>query len=392
MSKPRILVVPSWYPNEKNLVMGIFFREQSALMTNEFDIRVLAPEIVKNAKNPFLSRRFKITREESSPIVYRFPLYEYDWLPRRIAFMLKVEQYKRAFQQLTQMDQWKPQLIHGHSTFFGGIWSYNIARISGIPFLITEHSPLDMDIHKVVKQARYHALDALKSAKRILAVSYSRRREIIWHIPALNPGVIGNLVDEEFFYLQEKNLQEPFRILIVAHASVVKDLPTFFQMASLLFQEFGNKILFHVVGYNGWGGNNEEKVRALASKWGVEHACEFTGTVDRKAMVSCYHKSHAFVLTSIAEGMPVSVLEALCTGTPVFSTRCGGVEEVVNHTNGFISELKQPEALAAALAKAIRGEVSYNALQMREDVVTKYGKKAFKKTISQHYNELISAK
>lgn len=391
MSKQKILVVPSWYPSEKNPVMGIFFREQSALMADDFDVRVLAPEIIKNAKNPLKSLRFKVSKETSHPIVYRFPLYEYNWLPKRIAFKLKINQYIQAYKQLSKMDSWKPQLIHGHSTFYGGIWSYNISRAFGIPYLITEHSPLDMDIHKVVKQARYHALDALKNAKRVLAVSFSRRREIIWHLPSLNPGVIGNLVDENFFALREKNAQGPFRILIVAHASVVKDLATFFQMASILYQEFGNKVQFDVVGYNGWGGNNEEKVRSLASKWGVENACVFTGTVDRKSMVSCYHECHAFVLTSIAEGMPVSVLEALCTGTPVFSTRCGGVEEVVNETNGFISELKQPEALAEALSKAIRGEVNYNAYHMREAIVVKYGKQAFKKTVAKHYSDLISA-
>jgi glycosyltransferase involved in cell wall biosynthesis len=130
----------------------------------------------------------------------------------------------------------------------------------------------------------------------------------------------------------------------------------------------------------------------MAAKCGVEQACVFTGTVDREAMVRCYHNSHAFVLTSIAEGMPVSVLEALCTGTPVFSTRCGGAEEVVNSTNGYISELKQPEALASALAKAMRGEVNYNGAQMRQTIVDKYGKEAFKATIAKHYNELISSK
>src|SRR5262249_9484028 len=36
-----------------------------------------------------------------------------------------------------------------------------------------------------------------------------------------------------------------------------------------------------------------------------------------------------FLLTSISEGIPLTVIEAMAAGLPVVSTRAGGVEEVV---------------------------------------------------------------
>lgn len=58
----------------------------------------------------------------------------------------------------------------------------------------------------------------------------------------------------------------------------------------------------------------------------------------------------AFVLPSLAEGLPLAVIEALAAGLPVVATRVGGVPEVVCHgENGLLV----PPADAAALQDAL---------------------------------------
>ncbi|MFL9923610.1 TIGR03088 family PEP-CTERM/XrtA system glycosyltransferase [Herbaspirillum lusitanum] len=58
-----------------------------------------------------------------------------------------------------------------------------------------------------------------------------------------------------------------------------------------------------------------------------------------------------FVLSSIAEGTPITILEAMATGLPVVSTRVGGVPEVVlDGVTGALAPASDPAALAAALA------------------------------------------
>ena len=59
-----------------------------------------------------------------------------------------------------------------------------------------------------------------------------------------------------------------------------------------------------------------------------------------------------FALSSIAEGTPVTILEAMATGLPVVATRVGGIPEAVaENSSGLLVPPSDPSALAAALAR-----------------------------------------
>ena len=69
-----------------------------------------------------------------------------------------------------------------------------------------------------------------------------------------------------------------------------------------------------------------------------------------------------FCLPSLREGFPNVVLEALFSGRPVVASRVGGIPEMVNETNGFLVEPRDPEALANALGKALEKDWDANAI------------------------------
>ncbi|MCS7054563.1 MAG: glycosyltransferase family 4 protein, partial [Thermoflexales bacterium] len=65
--------------------------------------------------------------------------------------------------------------------------------------------------------------------------------------------------------------------------------------------------------------------------------------------------SDAFVLPSLGEGLPLSVIEALAAGLPVIATWVGGIPEIVCHgENGLLV----PPADAAALRSALLNVLS----------------------------------
>jgi len=58
-----------------------------------------------------------------------------------------------------------------------------------------------------------------------------------------------------------------------------------------------------------------------------------------------------FVLTSVSEGLPNTILEAMASGLPVVSTHVGGVEELVeNGKTGMLVPSKNAEMFAGAVS------------------------------------------
>ena len=61
-----------------------------------------------------------------------------------------------------------------------------------------------------------------------------------------------------------------------------------------------------------------------------------------------------FVLPSLFEGLPVSVIQAMAAGCPVVATNVGGVPEVVeNGVTGLLVAPGRPDELSAALRRLI---------------------------------------
>lgn len=64
-----------------------------------------------------------------------------------------------------------------------------------------------------------------------------------------------------------------------------------------------------------------------------------------------------FVLPSLQEGLPLSVLEAMAAAVPVIASRIPGTEDIVEHgISGILVPPSEPEALAVAITEALADE------------------------------------
>ena len=71
-----------------------------------------------------------------------------------------------------------------------------------------------------------------------------------------------------------------------------------------------------------------------------------------------------FVLTSLSEGFPVSILEAFAAGLPVIATRVGGIPEILKEgENGFLVEPGQPGQIAEKILLLLKNEFLINKIR-----------------------------
>ncbi len=82
----------------------------------------------------------------------------------------------------------------------------------------------------------------------------------------------------------------------------------------------------------------------------------FTGWQDEAGVRAALAASHALILPSFAEGLPVVVMEAMAAGRPIIATSIAGLPELVTPDVGWLV----PAGDATALANAIRAMGSHN--------------------------------
>jgi glycosyltransferase involved in cell wall biosynthesis len=76
-----------------------------------------------------------------------------------------------------------------------------------------------------------------------------------------------------------------------------------------------------------------------------------------EAMATAYASADIFVVPSLEDNLPNTVIEAMAAGTPVVAYDVGGIPEIVdNRENGLLTPAGRPEALAQALAGMLKDD------------------------------------
>jgi glycosyltransferase involved in cell wall biosynthesis len=102
------------------------------------------------------------------------------------------------------------------------------------------------------------------------------------------------------------------------------------------------------------GGGPVEQYRTLAQQLGIADRVRFTGWVSQDAARSLMVNADALILPAYDEGLPLVILEALASATPVICTPVGSIPEVLadNETALFVSAGDE-SGIAAAIMKLI---------------------------------------
>lgn len=236
-----------------------------------------------------------------------------------------------------------PDVLHAHAALWAGRVAVRMARRLSRPSVITEHASKVL-LGTLGRKERREVEYVYREADAVLAVS----KALVAAVSALGGRlgqVVPNMVDFEFFTLPPvPRRRDPFTFLSVSNLVVGKRVDRLiraFARASAICP--GIRLV--LVG----SGSEAESLRHLAEKCGIAAQVEFTGGLPPHGVRERIWRANTLVLPSSVETFGVVLVEALATGIPVISTRCGGPEDVVEEGLGLLVEPDDEAALANAM-------------------------------------------
>jgi L-malate glycosyltransferase len=248
-------------------------------------------------------------------------------------------------------------LLHAHqyTPFFYGMTARMLCRRP--PVLFTEHGRWYPDSPRRKRIFANRLL--LERRDRVVGVGQSVRQALIDNegFPSHRVQVIYNGVDLAPFVRAG-----PQRATVRSELGVGGDELLILQVARLdALKDHATAIrtLAHVVGRGVrtqlvlvGEGPEERKIHQLVQQHKLECQVRFLGL--RTDIARLLSAADLFLLTSVSEGIPLTLIEAMAVGLPVVATRVGGVQEIVEDgKTGLLAPRGDDAALAASVLRLL---------------------------------------
>ena len=254
----------------------------------------------------------------------------------------------------------KPDIVHTHLAKAGALGRI-AARIAGVRTVVhTYHGSVFRGYFGQRESAVYLGIERAlaRITTRIVAITSGQKADLVDLGIAPSSKIVEIPLGLDLDHFRELPAREAALsalglpregryVAIVARLVPIKDIPTFLRAFALVTESLPD-VRGLVVG----DGPEREAVERLAQNLGLERRCRFLGW--RADLPNVYAASDVVALTSLNEGSPVSVIEAMASGRAVVATAVGGVPDVVSEATGILVPVGDHRGFADAIVSLLR--------------------------------------
>jgi len=272
-------------------------------------------------------------------------------------------QLSTVFKMAMQLRRDRPDVLHTHNHL---VHHYGVAAglLAGVDIIVNTRHRAEHHLVNSPEGSRVtHATKDRKSdwifkatmpwVDSVVMISEATRQFFVQHrgIPLAKTRVILNGAHLERFLeapAHPGSVHPRLRFGIAARLVREKDHFTLFRAFAKVVSEIPRAELL-IAG----DGPMRDRLTSFAEELKLTSAVTFLGELPETSQF--LSQLDIFVLSSLTEGMPISLLEAMAAGLPIVSTRVGGVEEaVVDGENAYLVEPGDSETLAQAMIRMAR--------------------------------------
>ena len=245
------------------------------------------------------------------------------------------------------MRQWNDfDIVHAHSHLsFSTNISAAIRRKKKTPLIITNHGIMSQTAPKGLQELYMPTIAkwTFLSADRIICYTMHEKAEMIkLGIPDKSISVIHNGIDTSLFCPKSLGPRNKY-VLWIGRYTPGKGVEYLID-AFAQFKKGHPDISLIMIGRGPEKNTIMERIRLL----GLEESITMRDFVPNVELPDIYRNAHAFVLPSLEEGVPRSILEAMACGVPVICTKLPQLVSIVSGA-GYIVPLRDPSSIAERL-------------------------------------------
>jgi len=290
-------------------------------------------------------------------------------------------------------------LVHAHQCtpfFYTGL-ARRFSLRGMPPMLLTEHGRHYPDSRSQKRVLMNQLL--LQCRDRVTAVG-----EFVRQALARNEGiklskieVIYNGIDPQLFRTVNENSRTKAReqldlspedrvVMQVARFHPVKDHETAVRALAHLMDQDKQAVAVFV-----GDGRERKAIQKLAGELGIAASCRFFGV--RDDVHQLLPAADVFLLSSLSEGISVTLLEAMATGLPICTTEVGGNPEVVlDGQTGLLSPRSDAQQLGENLAQVLSDPEQARVMGAlgRERVEQQFHQNQMHQRYAEIYSEMLT--
>ncbi|WP_104089392.1 glycosyltransferase [Arthrobacter sp. GMC3] len=385
----HILFVPSWYPGDPTDFSGSFFIEQAAAIVQaDHQVGVIAVKgIPVYARAQRRSRQAGIRHTVESGIeTYR--------LDRVLPFPKVPGGNQRvmlsAWRTLLNRyiaENGRPDVLHAHAMFPGGVITHALSDEFKIPFIVTEHRPSSLE-RLAERWNGVHGRRAAVAASSLVAVARDFAPDLneAYAIGEDKWQYVPGLLSPQFQDIQTRQVPTgPFTFGHVSHLDPGKRVDVLIAAFADQFAD-AQDVRLRIAG----GGAHKDELAALAAQLGIGDKVDFVGAVPRSRIVEEFGASHVFVLPSVAEAFGTVLWEAMACGLPLIATKTWAGRNAITPENGLLVGIDNRDELGAAMVSAKESFDSFDAAAIRAICLTHCGRGTFVAQYEELYAKAIA--
>lgn len=159
---------------------------------------------------------------------------------------------------------------------------------------------------------------------------------------------VPNIVDLAAFHPADSRPAEP-HILVTRNLEPIYDIATAIRAFAMVLER-APRARMTIAG----SGPQRAELERLAAELGVSDQVRFTGRLDNSELPALYRTASIALNPSLADNMPISLLEAMASGVPIVSTNVGGIPHLVEDgKTAVLVAPGDPEGMADAQLRVL---------------------------------------